>query len=153
MSLPIPPKSTHLTVPSELFGIEGIMSQEPQVSFSLSLVTRMCRLINQSISTRRRSIANRSIFNGPAENFFKFARWAFGPEGIPELRILAWGDFSHDGRWGESNVLLCRDQSLLATGSSFCALVDSDFEHWNLIDGNMDMLSACSLDHLPWTEL
>jgi hypothetical protein len=82
----------------------------------------------------------------------KFARWAFGPEGIPELRILAWGDFSHSGRWAESNVLLCRDQSIESAGTNFRTLRDSDFNYWDLVDENMDMLSACSPDHLLWAD-
>ncbi|KFY99998.1 hypothetical protein V500_01218 [Pseudogymnoascus sp. VKM F-4518 (FW-2643)] len=104
------------------------------------------------ISTRTRKIANRSDFTGPAQALLKFARWAFSSEGIPELRILAWGDFSNDGRWGESNVMLCRDQSLEPTGTNFRTLRDSDFNYWDLIDENMDMLSACSPDHLLWAK-
>ena len=90
------------------------------------------------ICFRASTIANRSDLSGPAR--------AFGPEGIPELRILAWGDFSHDGRWGESNVPLCRDQSLEPTRTSFQTLRDSDFDYRDLIDENMDTLSACSPD-------
>ncbi|KAL5349532.1 hypothetical protein ACLOAV_005827 [Pseudogymnoascus australis] len=104
------------------------------------------------ISTRTERIANRSDFSGPAQALLKFARWAFSSEGIPELRILAWGDFSHNGRWGESNVILCRDQSLEPTGTNFRRLRDSDLNYWDMIDDNMDMLSACSPDHVLRTE-
>jgi hypothetical protein len=99
---------------------------------------------------RAQKIANRTYFEGPAQELVKFARWAFGPEGMPELRVLEWGDFSHDGRWDESNALLCRDQSLEPTGTNFRTLRDSDYIYWDLIDENMDMLSACSTDHLLW---
>ncbi|KFY47342.1 hypothetical protein V494_00025 [Pseudogymnoascus sp. VKM F-4513 (FW-928)] len=107
---------------------------------------------NAQISTRTQRIANRSDFSGPAQALLKFARWAFSSEGIPELQILAWGDFSHDGRWGESNVILCRDQSFEPTGTNFRRLRDSDLNYWDMIDGNMDMLSACSPDHVLRTE-
>jgi hypothetical protein len=99
--------------------------------------------------TRARRIANKSHFGELDHEFFKFARWAFSPEGLPELRILAWGDFSHNGRWRDSNILLCRDWSD-QSGSYFRTLKNSDFDYWELIDENMDMLSACPSDQLLW---
>jgi hypothetical protein len=40
----------------------------------------------------------------------EFADWAFGPDGLPKLDILAYGDFYHRGR--RPNVLLCRSRDL-----------------------------------------
>jgi hypothetical protein len=40
----------------------------------------------------------------------EFADWAFGPEGLPKLDILAYGDFSHRGR--QPNILLCQSRDL-----------------------------------------
>jgi hypothetical protein len=48
----------------------------------------------------------------------QFALWAFSEDGLPDLQILAWGDFSHNGRWRACNALLCRDQSLLRKWAS-----------------------------------
>lgn len=82
----------------------------------------------------------------------KFANLAFGPKGIPELQILAWGDFSHDGRWENSNVLLCKNESTNTTEDNFRIIQDSDSDKWDLIHDNMDMLSACSPDQLFWKQ-
>lgn len=30
-----------------------------------------------------------------AEELHRFAEWAFGPDGLPELQVFAFGDFSH----------------------------------------------------------
>ena len=51
------------------------------------------------------------------EYLFDLANWAFGPLGLPKLRILAYGDFSHHGRYAEHTVLLCRNVSPLEFGS------------------------------------
>jgi hypothetical protein len=37
----------------------------------------------------------------------EFANCAFGPDGLPTLKLLAFGDFSYDGRFHASNKLLC----------------------------------------------
>jgi hypothetical protein len=87
------------------------------------------------------------LFGGSEVEFLLFAKWAFSEEGFPDLRILAWGDFSKDGRWADQSILLCRDESLFETsGSNFRTLSDSDTYYWDLIDENMDMLEACSAD-------
>src|SRR4051794_7591845 len=39
----------------------------------------------------------------------ELGQWAFGPEGISSLRVLAFGDFSHKGRFAKSSVLLCKE--------------------------------------------
>lgn len=41
----------------------------------------------------------------------EFAQWAFGPNGYPELQVLAYGDFSHEGRYERHKLLLCRRES------------------------------------------
>lgn len=84
-----------------------------------------------------------------------FARWAFSTDGLPNLKILAWGDFSQEGRWAKYNILLCRDQSLLGQkGFNFRTLVDSDTYYWDLIDDNMSMLAVCPavarMDLIEW---
>ena len=38
-----------------------------------------------------------------------FAEWAFGPTGFPNLLVLAYGDFSHQGRFRWTNLLFCRN--------------------------------------------
>ena len=48
----------------------------------------------------------------PSEELFKFAKWAFGPEGFPKLLILVYGDFCDR----KSRVLFYRN-SLSAPGT------------------------------------
>ncbi|GLA21385.1 hypothetical protein AnigIFM62618_010696 [Aspergillus niger] len=91
-----------------------------------------------------------------AQDFVLLAQWAFGPTGLPALQILAFGDFSHDGRYREQQILIRRRRigeqpyprvSLdgeYSISSSFC-LVDSD--NHSLWDGlpldGTQFLSAC----------
>ncbi len=52
-------------------------------------------------------------YSGPSrECFLKYrapllslALWAFGPKSYPELQVLAYGDFSSDGRYARYNFL------------------------------------------------
>jgi hypothetical protein len=69
----------------------------------------------------------------------EFADWAFGAEGIPDLQVLACGNFSH-GHYAKYNVLLCR----AACGWHY--LTNAETTCWDLVDDNMDMLSACAVD-------
>ena len=41
---------------------------------------------------------------------FDFVRWAFGSRGLSKLRILAFGDFSYDGRFEDKRLLFCRQR-------------------------------------------
>ena len=87
-------------------------------------------------------IADRLGRNDLTCEVLEFAQWAFSEDGLPDLEILAWGDFSNESRWAEHSMLLCRDQSLLKhRGANFRTLADSDTYYWSLIHGNMDMLA------------
>lgn len=39
-----------------------------------------------------------------------FAEWAFGPTGLPQLRVLAMGDFSHNSRYEGQQILMVRKE-------------------------------------------
>jgi hypothetical protein len=43
-----------------------------------------------------------------AEEFLSIAEWAFGPTGLPNLQILAFGDFSHKERFQKQQFLIRR---------------------------------------------
>ncbi|KAJ5642622.1 hypothetical protein N7490_006622 [Penicillium lividum] len=93
-----------------------------------------------------------------AEDFVSFAEWAFGSDGLPDLRVLALGDFSHGDRYRCQQFLVrrvrsaadyqrpdppnpkCQDSSHL----SFCPGEISDPEVWRgvSIDG-VGFLSSC----------
>ena len=77
-------------------------------------------------------------------NLSKFADWAFGPSGFPELKVLAYGDFSRHGQFARYNWLLCRSLAACTEGGRwFRVLQPSDHELWRLVHANLDMLSAC----------
>lgn len=38
----------------------------------------------------------------------QFAEWAFGPDGLPNLKVIAFGDFTMDSRSYWTQLLLCR---------------------------------------------
>ena len=43
-----------------------------------------------------------------------FASWAFSPHGLPNLQVLAYGDFSYDGRYVENTFIFGRDGFVLS---------------------------------------
>jgi hypothetical protein len=84
----------------------------------------------------------------------RFANWVFGPDGIPALDILAYGDFSFQGR--QPNVLFGRPQDMIADeegaasspGPKFHVVTPQDTRLWDLVQDNLDFLEACPEDYL-----
>jgi hypothetical protein len=73
-----------------------------------------------------------------------FTNWAFGPAGFPNLVLLVYGDFSHCGRFGWTNLLFCREPSLDNTATLtekvvwsllFRIMSHQDEYLWDLIEG------------------
>lgn len=94
-----------------------------------------------------------------------FAQWAFGPDGLPALEILAYGDFSFQGR--RPNILFCRSLDILMDGQSdtsspipsttpFRVMTAREAKSCDLVQDNLDFLEACPEDILlhqvpePW---
>lgn len=92
-----------------------------------------------------------------AEEFLSFAEWAFGPSGLPNLQILAFGDFSHEDRYSSQQFLVRRvghakeciqedDRPAMYEPSrlSFCSADIADPQIWNRVsmDG-AQFLGAC----------
>ncbi|KAJ5260657.1 hypothetical protein N7524_008681 [Penicillium chrysogenum] len=93
-----------------------------------------------------------------AENFVSFAEWAFGPDGLPALQVLAFGDFSHGDRYRSQQFLMRRVYPSLEGGAKeptdltcddtmrlpFCSADMSDPSIWDgaMVDGAR-FLSAC----------
>lgn len=90
---------------------------------------------------------------------FGFLQWAFGPEGLTNLKVMAYGDFSH-GRMPEgrtcflvraANRSMAEQARSAAEGVSaedcqsrtFRLIDESDADCWRLIEEEMDFLSAC----------
>src|SRR6266498_2216571 len=90
-------------------------------------------------------------------NLLPFAHWAFGADGIPSLQVLAYGDFSFEGRFGSKNYILCRQswtipkQKMGNTSGDdkedimlpFRPIRDGDINMMELVSENMDFLGAC----------
>lgn len=91
--------------------------------------------------------------------FIDFAQWVFGPTGIRSLRLLAYGDFSYEGRFGQSTLLLCRRDP--SCGTEYSAGEEAsqvlrfrdvkkgeDAELWGLFEREKHVLTACPCDTL-----
>ncbi len=87
------------------------------------------------------------------------ALWVFGPHGPPDIRILAYGDFSFHGRYAKNNMLLCKNlpTTLQADGSvshsavpalPFRLLTKDDRDLQEFVHGNMGMLGACAVESI-----
>ncbi|KAJ5146605.1 uncharacterized protein N7515_001169 [Penicillium bovifimosum] len=76
------------------------------------------------------------------EEIHDLAQWAFSADGLPNLQVLAWGDFSYGGRYSKFNLLLCKSDN------GYQTLTPSDIMSWNLVQDNLDMLAACPLDDI-----
>ena len=51
-----------------------------------------------------------ALFPRTPRDELAFAHWAFGPDGLTTLQVLALGDFSFRGRFANNQVLLCRQE-------------------------------------------
>ncbi|KAJ5108720.1 hypothetical protein N7456_005395 [Penicillium angulare] len=76
------------------------------------------------------------------EEIYDFAHWAFSSDGLPNLQVLACGDFSYDERYSKFNVLLCKSDN------GYQTLTPSNGSSWDLVQDNMDMLAACPLEDI-----
>jgi hypothetical protein len=81
-------------------------------------------------------------------SFLAFGRWAFGPLGFPSLRVIAYGDFSYDGRYEDSQVLIGRNtvnesQGHRSDGQPYRVTTPKDDQYGGLIEKHMAALAAC----------
>lgn len=71
-----------------------------------------------------------------------FADWAFGPTGLPNIMVIAFGDFSNGCRFEWSQVLLIRS---LTPSTDMYRIVGHGM-HGHILDGissAREMLSSC----------
>lgn len=81
------------------------------------------------------------------DELIEIADRAFGPNGLPNLSILAYGDFSYDDRYPDFQVLLCRDED--EDGAFPFRIMTAKDEHlWDRIDGGREILGACPVGDL-----
>lgn len=96
-------------------------------------------------------------------NLIAFAKWAFGPRGFPHLRILAYGDFSYDGRYSQQQILLSRAhcsppinsgleksyyQAQIQQAPPFRLLTVSDLQAREDLGIDRQFLECCPVDNL-----
>jgi hypothetical protein len=84
--------------------------------------------------------STRSLENKIDQDVLSFAEWAFSNDGLPELQVLAWGDFSYEGRYRKSTALFCRSHE------GFRSLTRADVQSWGFVQENVDMLAACAFE-------
>lgn len=102
-----------------------------------------------------------ALFPKVPQNELAFAHWAFGPDGLTTLQVLALGDFSFQGRFADDQVLLCRqeqrtsgsaDDALSPTANppelTFREVTGEDVNLQALIDAQSDLLEACPVGSL-----
>lgn len=77
--------------------------------------------------------------------FRHFAQWAFGPEGISSLDIIAYGDFAHGGRLSSDSVLLKRQTGRT---SHFRVLAAMGWEWKDALDQYHVEMGACPSEQL-----
>lgn len=80
-----------------------------------------------------------------SEDLAELAEWAFGVEGFPDLQVIAYGDFSNNGRFRKSTALLSRNTDSTASSSqsahkNFVVLRPNDYD---LQPQSMKTLTAC----------
>lgn len=60
-----------------------------------------------SVARQRMSVDRHRAHKVPGLS--NLASWAFGPDGLPNLQVLAYGDFSYGGRYVEDTFVFGRD--------------------------------------------
>ncbi|KAI8711451.1 hypothetical protein NCS52_01408500 [Fusarium sp. LHS14.1] len=77
--------------------------------------------------------------------FRHFAEWAFGPDGISSLDIIAFGDFAYGSRTKGRNVFLERN----TIGTSNFRILDGQAGKWkDTLDKYQVAMEACPVEHL-----
>ena len=78
------------------------------------------------------------------EELYDFAEWAFGPDGIVSLEVIAYGDFAFPEMCRDGNALLCRTVNGQSSSSLFQVLGEDNEALWEWTQSHMDALSACA---------
>ena len=82
------------------------------------------------------------------------AQWVFGPQGLSKLQLLAYGDFSKDGRYAKRSFLFCRNDAEISRStfprrkaSNFRLVKEQDWVFWDdVITPIEHLLKACPVD-------
>ena len=92
------------------------------------------------------------------EGLRELLEWAFGPKGPPNLRVVAYGDFSYNGRYAEHSFMFCKRElrtpkntkSVLGLERSriFRVVEKKDVLWDDVITPVKHLLAACPVDPL-----
>ena len=104
------------------------------------------------LKTQWRRIKNRTWLEEEKKELETFANWAFGAHGFPNLQVIAYGDFSYGKRFATTQRFLCRETYRPTRNKKWRPVQLSDAAHLELIEENMDMLSACPVSQLSGGE-
>ena len=91
-------------------------------------------------------------FSNALPSMIEFAKWVFGPDGLPQLQILAFGDFAFAGR--QPNIAWGRLESMPGGNDPqngdlpFREITKTDAWLWGRLQENLDFLEACPEDQL-----
>lgn len=107
--------------------------------------------------------AERQVLQGVlTPSFHDLAEWAFGPQGIPSLQIIAFGDFAYRRNgWSLHNIFVCRNADKGSAGRRYRVFDARDKEHegeWApIVEPYWAFLEACPVGPLlrgfkgtPW---
>ncbi|KAM5447010.1 hypothetical protein MaudCBS49596_006190 [Microsporum audouinii] len=105
--------------------------------------------VTETVYSDDPEIAKR-IYPGAASDSLKaLAQWVFGERGLPSLQLLAYGDFSYNGRYSSANVLFCRQQgSHAAGGKTYRHATKDDSFALDLLRQYSHVLQACPSDRM-----
>lgn len=74
--------------------------------------------------------------------FREFAQWVFGPQGLPSLQVLAYGDFSPEGRPIRANFLLGRSKEG-ALDEGYRKITSNERLHKDILNKYGNALASC----------
>ena len=89
-------------------------------------------------------------FHVTPEELHTFTDWAFGPDGMQELDVIAYGDFSFPELHEDDNALLCRGDTANSS-SSFQTLESNSGPLWEWVQSHMDALGSCAYRNIMST--
>ena len=110
--------------------------------------------------TRTRTTRGGAILRTPVrvEGLRELLEWAFGPKGPPNLRVVAYGDFSYDGRYAEHNSFFCKREPPIPRATTsvlgmektriFRVVEKKDVLWDDVITPVKHLLAACPVDQL-----
>lgn len=96
------------------------------------------------------------LFSATLPDVHQFASWAFGPNGLPSLQVLCYGDFSYQGR--RPYITFCRSKSLdfqngyesnsWISDRTYRMITRQDIVEQEILQINASFLGACAEDSL-----